>query len=414
MGRVAGDDVLAPARSRTSSRGCASRAAARRRDRGLELDLVLEIVAPGHAQAPGRGCRPRSRSRRGSGVASGRPAAPGTRPCRCSCAPVVACDTSAPPTTPRGTSCSAPGLTTFTGASLRPCPSPSSVLPPPPTATALLALMDAYVVDFYRCPRGPRASAGGPRRPARRGPSKARSSWPRPTTRPGRLRDPLLHLEHAHADRIAILNDLYISDPRPRYGRRHAAVPGSARPYPRARLRGDGVADRGRQRSRAGLLREDGRPQGRLAVLLHPLSRGAAPARCPAGRRASRGRPAAWCGRCRTASARRRGQRAPHARGSPRPARTTTCADSAGKPDVTSHTWRSWTSTTPGWAARSRPIASGSMPLGRGLEEHAPGLDQQRDARRAASSAATTSDAIGSARSKPLSSTISARRARWR
>ena len=30
------------------------------------------------------------------------------------------------------------------------------------------------------------------------------------------------------------------------------------------------------------------------------------------------------------------------------PARTTTWADRAGKPEVTSHTWRSWTWTTPG------------------------------------------------------------------
>src|SRR5579875_967967 len=46
------------------------------------------------------------------------------------------------------------------------------------------------------------------------------------------------------------------------------------------------------------------------------------------------------------------------------PACTTTWADSAGNPEVTSHTWRSWTSTTPAWPASARPISSGSMPAG--------------------------------------------------
>ena len=38
--------------------------------------------------------------------------------------------------------------------------------------------------------------------------------------------------------------------------------------------------------------------------------------------------------------------------------------DSAAKPEVTSHTCRSCTSTTPGWAARALPISSGSTPAG--------------------------------------------------
>ena len=43
---------------------------------------------------------------------------------------------------------------------------------------------------------------------------------------------------------------------------------------------------------------------------------------------------------------------------------TTTWADSAGNPEVTSQTCRSWTSTTPGWAASAWPIWSGSRPAG--------------------------------------------------
>ena len=43
---------------------------------------------------------------------------------------------------------------------------------------------------------------------------------------------------------------------------------------------------------------------------------------------------------------------------------TSTCADSAGKPLVISHTCRSCTSTTPVWATSASPIACGSRPSG--------------------------------------------------
>ena len=74
--------------------------------------------------------------------------------------------------------------------------------------------------------------------------------------------------------------------------------------------------------------------------------RSSAGARAGSARRGPRTpRPAAWCGGCRSAP---RSIRSIRARTSSRPASrsTTTCADSAGKPDVTVHTCRSCTSTT--------------------------------------------------------------------
>src|SRR5688572_3195038 len=46
------------------------------------------------------------------------------------------------------------------------------------------------------------------------------------------------------------------------------------------------------------------------------------------------------------------------------PGRTRTCADSAGKPDVIVHTWRSCTSTTPGAEASRWPSSAASIPRG--------------------------------------------------
>ena len=51
------------------------------------------------------------------------------------------------------------------------------------------------------------------------------------------------------------------------------------------------------------------------------------------------------------------------------------------KPDVTSQMCRSWTSTMPGWAASVRPIASGSTPGRRALEQHRRCVAQQPPAR---------------------------------
>ena len=60
---------------------------------------------------------------------------------------------------------------------------------------------------------------------------------------------------------------------------------------------------------------------------------------------------------------------------------TSTCAESAGKPDVTSQTWRSCTSRTPGCAASAWPIASGSRPRGAASSSTPVGLAEQADAR---------------------------------
>ena len=83
------------------------------------------------------------------------------------------------------------------------------------------------------------------------------------------------------------------------------------------------------------------------------------------------------------------------------PGRTSTCAASAGNPEVTSQTWRSWTSTTPGWAASALPTAAGSTPWGAASSSTRPEAHSNRHPE-ASMSTATSSEAIGSARSKPV------------
>ena len=61
--------------------------------------------------------------------------------------------------------------------------------------------------------------------------------------------------------------------------------------------------------------------------------------------------------------------------------RTSTCADSAGSPEVISQMCRSCTSTTPATAARSAPIRSGSTPRGAASRKIRPDLAEQRPAR---------------------------------
>ena len=68
---------------------------------------------------------------------------------------------------------------------------------------------------------------------------------------------------------------------------------------------------------------------------------------------------------------------------------------------MTSHTCRSWTSTTPAWATSARPIALRVEALGRRLEEDPSGGPHERVPERIIS-AAISSEAIGSARSKPV------------
>jgi hypothetical protein len=92
------------------------------------------------------------------------------------------------------------------------------------------------------------------------------------------------------------------------------------------------------------------------------------------------------------------------------PGGTSTCAASAGKPEVTSQTCRSWTSTTPGWRPSARPIACGSIPSGapssstrpESREQLQPDAqhqrrDQQRRDRSAAVEAETEDDRAGRA-----------------
>ena len=93
-----------------------------------------------------------------------------------------------------------------------------------------------------------------------------------------------------------------------------------------------------------------------------------------------RDRPAASCGRARSARrasppsrAARRGSRVGAHEHVRRERRESRC--------VISHTCRSWTSTTPAWATSASPIALRIQALGRGLEEHPPGGLHQRDAR---------------------------------
>src|SRR3954447_23894622 len=185
-------------------------------------------------------------------------------------APVVACETSAPPTTPRGTSRSSPGLTTFTvrvyadaradRPTAHPCRPGGAPAPHGRLHRRLLPLAAT-------APRPP----GGARGPARRG-TRRRAARGRGRRRPRGLRDPVLHLEHAarrpHLDPQRSLPD----GGGARHRRRGGPVPGRPLVVPRARLRRDGVADRRRQPPRAGLLRQDGRRPRGLGELLHRVS----------------------------------------------------------------------------------------------------------------------------------------------
>ena len=63
------------------------------------------------------------------------------------------------------------------------------------------------------------------------------------------------------------------------------------------------------------------------------------------------------------------------------PGATSTCAASAGKPEVTSQTCRSWTSTTPGHGGQRVADRLRVDALGRALEQHAAGVAQQQPAR---------------------------------
>ena len=106
----------------------------------------------------------------------------------------------------------------------------------------------------------------------------------------------------------------------------------------RRRVGGRGLRRGGARRSSARA--ENARAKGRMAAPVPRITESAP--RC-SGDRHPRGRPAASCARSRT------GRAAPsssstRARWQSSSAPTSTCADSAGKPDVTSHTCRSWTS----------------------------------------------------------------------
>ena len=59
-------------------------------------------------------------------------------------------------------------------------------------------------------------------------------------------------------------------------------------------------------------------------------------------------------------------------------ASTSTCAASAGKPEVIVHTCRSWTSLTPGTAAIASPTSSDVHACGRALEQDLNGVAQDR------------------------------------
>ncbi len=121
--------------------------------------------------------------------------------------------------------------------------------------------------------------------------------------------------------------------------------------------------------------------------------------RCRAARPRARGRPARSCARSRsapassTSSSRRR-------RWQSSPGRTSTWAASDGKPEVTSQTCRSWTSTIPGALASARPTSSVRTPSGepssRTVEEA-----RRSDQPERSISAETSSAAMPSACSKP-------------
>ena len=83
------------------------------------------------------------------------------------------------------------------------------------------------------------------------------------------------------------------------------------------------------------------------------------------------------------------------------PGATSTWAASAGKPEVTSQTWRSWTSITPGWRASARPTASESRSRGVPSSSTSP-LSRSRLQAVRSISAETSSAAIASAWRKPV------------
>ena len=87
------------------------------------------------------------------------------------------------------------------------------------------------------------------------------------------------------------------------------------------------------------------------------------------------------------------------------PERTVTCADSAGKPDVTSQTCRSCTSTTWCSAASVLPISSGSRSRGAASRSTRP-ESRRRPKPERSISAATSSAAMPSARPKSVSRMI--------
>ena len=212
---------------------------------GLELGLVLEVVAPGHAQPPvedvdralalGVVVRARAGARRDAEhahvdvVGSRR----GLR------------DLGAPEDAARDLVLRT-GFDDLHRCESTPMPEPVVRPPTPADRDALLALMDAYIVDFYRSPRPPRERLEALVDLLAEG-REGTQLVVEARRRPGRLRHALLHLEHParrpHRDPQRPLP----RRPRPRHRRGHGAVPGRPGRHPRARLRGDGVADRGRQ-----------------------------------------------------------------------------------------------------------------------------------------------------------------------
>ena len=115
------------------------------------------------------------------------------------------------------------------------------------------------------------------------------------------------------------------------------------------------------------------RTMGRMAASVPRITESAP--RCSAGPR-PRGRPAGSCARSRS------GRAAPlrartRARWQSSAAPTNTCADSAGNPEVTSQTCRSWTSLTPGTPTIAAPDRGHVDAPRRGLEEDPARVAQQ-------------------------------------
>ena len=197
---------------------------------------------------------------------------------------------------------------------------------------------------------------------------------------------------------------------------------------PRRRLRGrqlehgaqarhgdaDGHAVRASCRGRS---RTSSPPRARRCCASSRRTRRSAASSSPAGdveqaAARPRARPAAWCARAR--SARPAAARAPRGgRGSRRPPGTSTCAESAAKPDVTSQTCRSCTSLTPGCAASACPTAAGSIPRGAASSSTRVAWPSRPKPERTIS-AATSSATTTSARSQPGRQHEQARQARPR